>query len=291
MARQRSEDQRRTDRLVDGAVRALIGTLKALPYSWRVPLMGWLMARVIGPLAGFTDRARSNLALILPELTAAERDRIARAACDNAGRALIENYSASELLARQKGAQIRGPGLAALSEAHAAGRPVILASGHFGNYEAARAALVGRGFVIGGLYRPMANEFFNSHYVRTMEAYGGPIFPQGRAGTTGFVKHLRAGGLLVLLVDQRIMDAPHMDFMGQPARTATSAAELALRYDAALIPFYATRQPDGLSFEVTLEAPVPPSDPVTMTRALNDSLEARIRAHPGQWFWIHRRWR
>jgi len=36
---------------------------------------------------------------------------------------------------------------------------------------------------------------------------------------------------------------------------------------------------------------VPVSNPVTMTEALNDSLAARIIAHPGQWFWIHRRWR
>jgi KDO2-lipid IV(A) lauroyltransferase len=40
-----------------------------------------------------------------------------------------------------------------------------------------------------------------------------------------------------------------------------------------------------------LEAPVPHSDAVTMTQALNDSLTARVEADPGQWFWVHRRWR
>jgi KDO2-lipid IV(A) lauroyltransferase len=28
-----------------------------------------------------------------------------------------------------------------------------------------------------------------------------------------------------------------------------------------------------------------------MTQALNDSLEALVRQHPEQWFWIHRRWK
>ena len=79
--------------------------------------------------------------------------------------------------------------------------------------------------------------------------------------------------------------------MGIPARTAVSAAELALRYDALLIPFYGIRQEDGLSFECVLEAPVPHSNPMTMTQALNDSLSARINASPEQWFWVHRRWR
>ena len=58
-----------------------------------------------------------------------------------------------------------------------------------------------------------------------------------------------------------------------------------------MIPFYGIRQPDGLSFDTVLEAPVPHSDPLQMTQALNDSLAARVRQDPGQWFWVHRRWR
>ena len=137
----------------------------------------------------------------------------------------------------------------------------------------------------------MSNPYFNAHYVKTMQAFGGPVFPQGRKGTAGFVRHLKQGGQLVLLFDQHVFGAPVLDFLGHPARTATSAAELALRYSADLIPFYGIRRPDGLDFETVLEAPVPHSDPETMTQALNDSLAARIEADPRQWFWVHRRWR
>ncbi|HBR39360.1 MAG TPA: lauroyl acyltransferase, partial [Sulfitobacter pontiacus] len=128
-------------------------------------------------------------------------------------------------------------------------------------------------------------------YVQTMEAFGGPVFPQGRRGTAGFVRHLKEGGQLVLLFDQHVFGAPALDFLGQPANTALSAAELALRYDALLIPFYGIRQADGVSFDTVLEAPVPHSDAVAMTQALNDSLTARVNADPEQWFWVHRRWR
>ena len=291
MAPPRSEDQRRQDYLANIALRGVIGLALALPYSLRIPFIGWLTRALIAPLAGYRSRARNNLAMIMPDLPAAERNRIADEACDNAGRTLIENYSSRQLMARMASKPIVGDGLAALEAARAAGRPVILVSGHFGNYEAARAALVARGYKIGGLYRPMANAFFNEHYVKTMEAFGGPVFPQGPRGTAGFVRHLKAGGQLVLLFDQFVIEAAPMDFMGKPAHTATSAAELSLRYKADLIPFYATRDPNGLDFAIELEAPIPPSDPVTMTKALNRSLEARIRAHPGQWFWIHRRWK
>ncbi len=271
--------------------RACIGAALALPYRWRVPFMGWILSRIIGPAAGFLRRAESHVAMIFPHLPHAEHRRIARGSLDNAGRTLIENYSTGRLLARQRGAEITGDGLAAMETAAAAGRPVILVTGHFGNYEALRAALVGRGHDVGGLYRDMSNPYFNAHYVRTMQAFGGPVFAQGRKGTAGFVRHLKAGGQLVLLFDQHVQRAPILDFLGHPARTAVSAAELALRYDALLIPFYGIRRADGLGFDCVMEAPVPHSDPETMTQAMNDSISARIRAHPEQWLWVARRWR
>jgi Kdo2-lipid IVA lauroyltransferase/acyltransferase len=269
--------------------RGLIGFALALPYRWRVPLMGWLMRLVVGPVAGYRQRADENLALIWPKMALKQRNSIAAKALDNAGRTLMENYSTAEFTARQSQIIPTGAGLAALEKAASENRPVILVSGHFGNYEAARACLVARGYTIGGLYRPMSNPYFNAHYIRTMEAFGGPVFPQGRAGTAGFVRHLKAGGLLVLLFDQRASGS-RIDFLGHPARTALSAAELALRYNADLIPFYATRRPDGLNFSVELEAPIAKASALEMTEALSRSLEARVQAHPEQWFWVHRRW-
>lgn len=276
--------------LTDRIARSLIGLMLALPYAWRVPFMGWVMRRLVGPLTDFRARALANLAMVWPEMPAARRREIALGALDNAGRTLIENYSTREFTARAKDFAICGPGLDALEKCAAEGRPVLLVSGHLGNYEAARAALVARGHVVGGLYRAMRNPYFNAHYVRTMEAFGGPVFPQGRAGTTGFVRHLKAGGLLVLLFDQNAL-GPRIDFLGHPAQTALSAAELALRYGADLIPFYGIRRPDGISFDVVLEAPVAPTTPLEMTTALTRSLEARIIATPEQWFWLHRRWK
>ncbi len=269
----------------------LIRMALLLPYGPRLRVFGWLVQHVIGPLAGYRRRARDHLAMVWPAMPAARRRDIAGRCLNNFGRCLIENYSARDFPQQMAGVAPQGPGLAPLTQAAANGQPVILVTGHFGNHEAGRAALVAKGFDIGGLYRDMKNPYFNAHYVRTMQRYGGPVFPQGRKGTAGFVRHLQGGGQLVLLFDQHVQSAPILDFLGQPARTATSAADLALRYDALLIPFYGIRRPDGLTFDCVLEAPVPHSDAQTMTQTLNDSLAARISANPGQWFWVHRRWR
>lgn len=279
------------DWISDRILRAIIWTMGLLPYRRRIPLMGWIMRALIAPIAGYNRRSDTNLKLIFPDMPAKRRAEIVAKVADNMGRTIIENYSTREFLTRMADTQPTGAGYKAIETAQKSGQAVILVSGHFGNYESARAALVARGYDVGGLYRAARNKYFNEHYAQTMLAFGGPVFEQGRKGTAGFVRHLKSGGLLVLLFDQHVSNATPLPFLGQPAATATSAAQLALRYDALLIPFYGTRQGNGLDFDIEFEAPIPHSDAETMTRAMNASLEARIHAHPEQWFWIHRRWK
>ena len=277
--------------LSNAIVYGMIKLALALPYAARVRLVGVLASRVIGPLVGYRQRAMQHLAHVFPEMDQKTRKSIATACLNNSGRTLIENYSTGDMLERMKDNPLTGAGVAPLETAKAQGRPIILVSGHFGNYEAARAVLMGRGYNVGGLYRNMTNPYFNDHYVQTMKALGGPIFAQGPRGTAGFVRHLKSGGQMVLLFDLHVFGAPVLDFVGHPARTSISAAELALRFDALLIPFYGVRQPDGLGFETVFEAPIPHSDPVSMTQAMNDSISKRIIENPEQWFWVPRRWR
>lgn len=270
--------------------RGLIGGIRLLPYRWRVPAMGWLASR-LAPLAGFDKRVRDNLKLALPELPQAEVANLCRAVPDNAGRYLAELYSGGEFRARAAGTPATGPGLAALEQARAEGRPVILVTGHFGNYDAARIALIARGHHMGVLYRRMANPYFNDHYVRAMQDMGGILFEQGRRGMVEMVRHLRGGGVIAIVADMHAHGGRELRFFGQPAVTSMITAQLALKYGAMLIPIYAIRQPDGLSFRVELHDPIPHSDPETMMQQVNDDLEAMVRRHMGQWFWVHRRWK
>lgn len=272
------------------ALRALIGLAGLVPYRWRVPAMGWLTAR-LAPLVGFNRRIRDNLRLVCPDLPETELRRLCRAVPDNAGRTLIELYAGAPFLERAHAAPIIGPGLAALEEARAQGRPVILMTGHFGNYDAARANLIARGHAMGALYRRMANPYFNAHYVRTISAIGTPLFEQGRRGMIEMVRHLKTGGIIAIVGDLHAHGGEELSFFGKPAVTAIVPAELALKYNAVMIPVYAIRQPNGLDFEVVMHAPIPHSDPLRMTQAVNDGLEGLVRAHMGQWFWIHRRWK
>jgi Kdo2-lipid IVA lauroyltransferase/acyltransferase len=278
------------DWTVDRALRGLLWTALRLPYAQRVALMGRIL-RAMGGVSGYRKRADDQLGWIFPDLDVAARRKITAGVLDNFGRVTIENYSTADQLAWAKRWEPHGPGLAPCEEARRSGRPILFVSGHFGNYQAARAAMNVRGYAMGGLYRLMNNPFSNSHYIASVEGVGGAAFPRDRRGLAGFVKTLREGGQGAILIDQYVAQGALLDFLGQPAPTALSAAEMALKYDALLVPIYAARQPNGLDFDVEIEAPIPHGDALTMTQALNDSLAARVRAQPAQWLWIHRRWK
>jgi len=276
--------------LSDRAARSLIWLALRLPYKRRVALMGRVF-RGIGGLNGFRRRAEDQLSYIFPEMEDETRQRIARRVLDNFGRTLIENYSTADQLEWAHRWQPEGPGWEACEQARAEGKGILFVSGHFGNYQAARAAMNVRGYQMGGLYRLMNNPYFNEHYVASVEGVGGPAFPRDRRGLAGFVKSLRDGGQNAMLIDQFFRDGELLDFLGQPAPTALSAGEIALKYGTLLVPIYAERLENGIDFKVTVEAPVPHTDALQMTQALNDSLSARVRARPAQWFWVHRRWK
>ncbi|RVT84163.1 lauroyl acyltransferase [Rhodobacteraceae bacterium CCMM004] len=281
----------RRDRLENAAIRGLLGLILAVPYRWRVPMMGWVVSRVVAPLAGWRKRIRANLAHVLPDLPQAEVRRLERAVPDNVGRMLIEVYSGTEFKSRVADTPLNGPGLPAFRTARAEGRPVLLVTAHFGNYDVLRTALFASGYPLGALYREMRNPHFNAHYVGMLKSIGEPVFPATRQGITALVRYLADGGTIGILTDVFSDKGLPVTFFGKTAPAAASTADWALKYDALVIPIYGVRQPDGLSFETYLDTPVPLTDPQTIMQGLNDSLERMVRRHMDQWFWIHRRWK
>jgi KDO2-lipid IV(A) lauroyltransferase len=277
--------------LQDVFAASLLTGLRPFPYNARIATVGWVGAHLIGPLAGLRRRVHTNLDMVAPDLAQRDRDRIARRVPGNMARTIAEIFYGPEFASRAVRSQVEGTGLSALHEAHAKGQPVILVTGHFGNYDAARALLLAQGFNVAGFYMPMRNPAFNKRYVAAISRIGTPVFARGREGMAAMLRFLRKGGMVGLVADHYMPHGELLDFMGKPARTALSGAELALKYNALLVPVYGIRNTDGISFRVRIEAPIPHSDALSMTRALNASLEALVRQHMDQWMWTHRRWK
>ena len=227
---------------------------------------------------------------MFPDMKRSERAKLGQEMGRHMGRTLFEIYHDAEFQTQHQKFRVSGPGLDALKKAQAAGKGAIIVSGHFGQWEAVRAALKMHGLESGAVYRPHKNRHYERRIRTGIEAGGRPILATGRVGTRALVQHLRKGGIISILLDEKYAEGVRLPFLGLDALTSLSAAQLALRYDLPMVPAYGTRIEDGNAFRVDFEAPIPHTDSVTMTRAFNDSLSARIMANPDQWYWMLRRW-
>lgn len=227
---------------------------------------------------------------VFPEMLSKDRLHLGRAMGRAMGQTLFEIYHCAEFQTRQDKFHPVGPGLAALADARKKGQGAVIVSGHFGQWEAVRAVLNARGMETGAIYRRQPNPHYQRRLLAGIEAGGRPILETGRTGTKSLVRHLRAGGFMAILLDEKYADGVRLPFLGHPAQTSLAAAELALKYDLLMVPAYGVRRPDGDNFDVIFENPIVHSDATTMTRVFNDSLSAQIKANPAQWYWMLRRW-
>jgi KDO2-lipid IV(A) lauroyltransferase len=227
---------------------------------------------------------------VFPTMSRRDRARMGQAMGHNMGRTLFEIYHDTEFQTQHHKFRVSGPGLDALKAARAVGKGAIVVSGHFGQWEAVRAVLKMHGLESGAVYRPNRNRHYERRLRAGIEAAGKPILATGQVGTRALVRHLRAGGIIAILLDEKYAEGAWLPFLGHDALTSLSAAQLALKYGLPMVPAYGIRVEDGNAFDVVFEDAIPPTDSETMTRAFNDSLSARIMANPEQWYWMLRRW-
>ena len=272
-------------------VRYLLGILSILPYRTKISLGGLIYQKIISPLSGNRKRIVDNLRLIFPDLEKRKREELCSQVPNNIGRTLFELLSPNAFSNIAKSAKVSGPGFKILKDAQEQKKPVILVSGHFGNYDVVRVVLNTNQISVGALYKPMSNPYFNTFYERCIKQIAEPLFPRGRAGMGNMMRYLEDGNVVALLIDQYMSHGEPLKFLGHTAYTATSAAKLALKHDALLITFYVVRNDDGINFDLVFESPVKPSTPNEMTQVLNDRLEKQIRKNMGQWLWTHKRWK
>ena len=279
--------------ITNAAIMTFVRGLGLLPYETRSALMGRFMRGWLGRIVKYRRRVETNLNHIYPNMPATDKARIADDTLNNAGRSFIENAYPEGMYQKLDKIELWGAGVEAVLNAKANGQGVVFVSGHFGNHEAFRAALYQHGIKVGGIYRPMANPYFNKHYRKWGDIGGrsGQLFKTDRKGTLAFRKALKNGEQMILLLDIAVHNGKEMMFMGKPAMTSTAAASFALSAGALYVPYFAMRNPDKTSFSIEIAEPIAHSDADTMTQAANTIIEDHIHQDPGNWFWIHRRWK
>jgi len=264
------------------------------------PLEAWSslfggLGRLIGPLTGAHRTARRNLRLAMPELSEAEVRVILSAQWENFGRYLGE-FPVTDRLT-PSGGRVDVSQAGRLVDIARAGRPVVLISGHFSNLEIMAAAIVEAGIPCEVTYRALNNPFVDERIRQGRKRYGVRMFaPKGAEGARDLLAALKAGRSIAMLNDQRYDAGTASLFFGRPVMTNPAAARLALRFGTEIQPMSIERV-KGARFRVIAHDPITVPDTGDKTAdvqagvdAINAFLEARVRARPGEWWWVHRRW-
>jgi KDO2-lipid IV(A) lauroyltransferase len=178
------------------------------------------------------------------------------------------------------------------------GRPVLIVTGHFGNWEMAGFVLGLLGFRSFAIARPLDNPYLDAFLLRFRQKTGQTILAK-HGDFERIQAALQNNGIVATLGDQDAgQRGPFVEFFGRPASTHKAVALLALEHDALLLVIGVPRTAEPMHYEIQVADVIDPREYagrpdaiMAMTRRFTLGLEQLIRRHPEQYFWLHRRWK
>lgn len=180
----------------------------------------------------------------------------------------------------------------------AAGKGILVVTGHVGNWEYTALAygLAWRPLVVVGRDHdhPLVRRL-----IRYLRQRGRNRMIPKQGGLAAILAELHRNQIVCLLVDQNTAtrDGILVDFFGHRARTTPIAGIIARRYDIPVVPVLSRRLADGRHLLVILPAlPMAKTsrsrlDVAEQVQLQTRIIEAWIRRYPEQWLWLHKRWK
>ena len=270
--------------------------LLILPFKYSSLLVGKLL-RLFGRFHKSHQTALKNLSTCFPEKSAAEIEKIALNSWENLGRVAgelphISSYTNSKM---QELCPISGidnvDAAAKLALENKTG--LILVSAHIGNWEAASRMLLVLDPQTALIYRKANNPYVEKLIQKIRGNYTSFIVPKGdRTGVRDIVKHLKSGGRLGMLTDQKLNEGVEVEFFGKKVKAPATAGEMAIKYNMPIVMGRVIRdEKTKVNFVLRFEEPIYPAGKAEreITQKIYDTYERWIREYPNQWFWQHNR--
>ena len=261
--------------------------------------LGEIVGKYFGPLFRKKTIAKKNILIAFPDLNENSINEMIERMWKNIGRIFgeyihINKFSIMDLKKIKIGFANKN-NFEILKKNN---KPVVFFSGHFANFELMAKCLQELGFNIGAIYRPLNNIFLNPIMEFIRKKYICPIqIEKGSNGTKKLIKHISTNNPLALMIDQRLSSSIRVPFFNQPATTTTTPAQLAIKYDALLIPVFLKRL-EKTNFEFFIEEPLIinrtsdyDKDIFNITQIMNKKIEEFIKKDPAHWLWSHDRWK
>jgi KDO2-lipid IV(A) lauroyltransferase len=177
------------------------------------------------------------------------------------------------------------------------GKGLIILSGHYGNFEWLGQMMGLMGYTLAGIAKRQSNSYVNDFIEKNRRQHGVKVI-YAKDGIKQSIENLAKNEIIAIVADQDARDRGiFVNFMGIPSSTPVGPAVIHLRSGAPILFFISVRKDFG-EFDVFIEKvdissdKTQNEDPVRIiTQNHSTILEKWVKKHPGQWFWMHRRWK
>lgn len=273
--------------------RALIALLKLLPYSCSKALILALF-RLFGYGIGIRRNvAAAQLKKVYPRWDDAHLHKVLKAIYRQLALNIAEEYLLDDDRLN-KNSTVKGK--ENIEKALSLGRGAILATAHFGNWEAARILPL-KGIPLDVITKKQRNTLFDN-YTNAIRQRSGMHVIDMKRGLRDVITNLKENRLVAILADQNAGSRGIvLDFLGYPASHWKGVAKLSLRYHIPIVPSFVVRQKDdSLCFEFSEMIYYPDLEdkeenyPQLLSPIIRIT-EDYINRYPEQWFWVHKRWK
>ena len=282
------------------AAKSVLATLGLLPASTAMRL-GQSVGKLAYVLAAdLRKTGATNLRLAFPEKTEEEREALLRECFNGLGRQLgfFSQFSSRSQQHLQDLIEVEGLENIEAAKANMTSG-LILFTAHLGAWELTSfgPSLFGHPFSF--LVRRIDNPKIENLIDQVRTRFGNQTIDKLSAARS-MLKLLRSKGVLGLLPDLNTLDAEaiFVDFFGVPAATNFIMAKLALRTNSPIIPIFAPWSEEKQKYLLQIGKPISieptgdeDRDVRELTTKLSQHIENAIRRYPGQWLWIHKRWK
>lgn len=290
--------KRQRYRLDAGVLFGLSGLLRLFGIDRATAIGAWFGRSVMAPLGRGNHGTIDTLRTAYPDLDDPQVRDMLTASYENLGRIIAEIALLDRFIAPDAWARFTVTGLEHLEAARALNKGMIIATGHFSNWEIVGIALHHLKVPFSAVTRPPNNPWV-AEWIEKKRAGMGTHrqIPKGSEGTRQLFSALRQGEPVVMLIDQHLAEGIPVPLFGKDAMTTHAPATLAGKLDMPVLPM-SVRRGEGSHFEVIFYPPLryphsgnDDADVMAMTAELNRFVEAEVRARPGHWLWMHRRWK
>lgn len=178
------------------------------------------------------------------------------------------------------------------------GQPLLIVTGHFGNWEMAGFALGLLGFKTYAVARVLDNPHLERFLKQFRQKTGQKIL--AKKGDFDMMQELlEQGAVIATLADQDAgPKGMFVDYFGRPASTYKSMALMAIEFNVPILVIGVPKVGEPMQYQVVAVDYIEPSEYAdrpdalkAITQRFTKSLESIVEQYPDQYFWLHRRWK